>query len=82
MGFPDGFFRFGSNFPGMERDFDLSEGCSDFPDGGVACRLRTKNSPMGQKYKEEARLQSFSPGRLRATPGLDMDGVNGGGAGG
>ncbi len=31
------------------------------PMGGVAGRLRIENSPMGQKYKEEARLQSFSP---------------------
>ncbi len=31
------------------------------PMGGVAGRLRKENSPMGQKYKEEARLQSFSP---------------------
>jgi hypothetical protein len=33
MDFPDGFSRLESNFPGTERDFDLSEGCSDFPDG-------------------------------------------------
>jgi hypothetical protein len=32
--FPDGFSRLASDFPGMERDFDLSECRSDFADGG------------------------------------------------
>jgi hypothetical protein len=60
-GFPDGFSRLGSNFPGMERDFDLSDRRRDFLMGGVAGRLRKERPPMGQKYKEEPRLQSYSP---------------------
>ncbi len=31
------------------------------PMGGVAGYLRAKKSPTGQRYKEEARLQSFFP---------------------
>ncbi len=49
MGFPDGFSRFGSNFPGMERDFDLSGSCSDFPDGRGGWPSKGKEVPNGAK---------------------------------
>ncbi len=47
MGFPDGFSRFGSNFPGTERDFYLSEGCSDFADGRGCWPPKGKEVPNG-----------------------------------
>ncbi len=40
------------------------------PVGGVAGRLRNKNSPMGQKYKEETQLQSFSRWSLPSDSGV------------
>ncbi len=49
IGFPDGFSRFGSNFPGMERDFDLSEGCSDLADGRGGWPSKGKKVPNGAK---------------------------------
>ncbi len=50
------------------------------PMGGVADRLRTKKSPMGKSRKRRLGFNPSPLGRLRATPGLDMDGVNWGGA--
>ncbi len=49
MGFPDGFSRFGSNFPGTERDFDLSEVCSNFSDGRGCWPPKGKKVPNGAK---------------------------------
>ncbi len=49
IGFPDGFSRFGSNFPGTERDFDLSEGCSDFADGRGCWPPKGKEVTNGAK---------------------------------
>ena len=68
--FPDGFPRLTSDFPGMERDFDWSEGRSDFAEGGVSGRLRTEKSPRGKKCIDEARLQSFSPWSARSDSGV------------
>ncbi len=52
-----------------------------FPMEGVAGRLSTKKSPMGQKYKEEARLQSFSPWSAQSDSAVGHGRVHGGGAG-
>jgi hypothetical protein len=41
-----------------------------FPMGGVSDRLKAKKSPMGQKYKEEAQLQSFSPWSVQSDSGV------------
>ncbi len=49
--------------------------------GGVAGRLRKKKSPMEQMYKEEARLQPFSPWSAQSDSGVGHGGVNRGGAG-
>ncbi len=48
-GFPKGFSRFGSNFPGIERDFDLSECCRDFVDGRGCGPPKVKKVPTGAK---------------------------------
>ncbi len=52
------------------------------PMGGVAGRLRAKKSQWGKGIKMKLGFNPSPLGRLRATPGLDMDEVNGGGAGG
>ncbi len=49
MDFPEGFSRFESNFPGMERDFDLSDGCRDFVDGRGCWPPKDKEVPNGAK---------------------------------